>query len=203
MELNTIAFESTLLTESRKVFSDILHKHQNIYVIGFYHSGGWDAIWPIFNTQDQIESLSFTTKNEDEFSHNCNLKWNPGDFPTLEDYTSSLTESEKLLQALGKNIIAQATSEELQVYWKKTLAAMEYVLRQLIQEGIFNLPNKNSPIVYIANQDESFEDRFASVTRINPAERIDPIKAEFERIIKLHHRWQDEAFLEVMRDDDA
>jgi Domain of unknown function (DUF4303) len=203
MELNTITFESTLLAESRKIFKYIIHQHRDIYVIGFYHSGGWDAIWPIFNTLDQIESLSYTTTNEDEFSHNCNLKWNPGDYRNLEDYTSSLPESEKLLQALGEAIAAHATAEELQIYWKKTLAAMEYVLRQLIQEEIFTDPNLISPIVYLANHEESFEDRFASITRINPAERIDPIKEEFDRIIKLHHRWHDEAFLEVMRDDDA
>lgn len=203
MKFNTIAFESTLLTESRNVFSDIIQKNPGIYVTGFYHTGGWDSVWPIFNTQNQIELLSFTTENEDEFAHNCNLKWNPYDFPCMEDYASSLPQSEKALQALREYFSTDHTSDDLQVFWKKTLDAMESVLCQFIQEGIFNLPNKNSPIVYIANHDESFEDRFNSILRINPSEKITPVKAEFDRIIKLQQRWQDEAFLEVMRDDDA
>lgn len=203
MEFNTIAFESTLLTESRQVFKNIMQKHPDIYVIGFYHTGGWDSIWPIFNTQNQIALLSFTTANEEEFAHNSNLKWNPYDFAAIEDYASSLPKSEKALQALREYFSTDHTSDDLQIFWKKTLGAMESVLRQFIQEDIFSLPNKHSPIVYLANHDESFEDRFNAILRINPSENITPIKAEFDRIIKLQHRWQDEAFLEVMRDDDA
>lgn len=202
MEFDTSEFESTLLTESRKVFKEIMCNHHDIYVIGFYHSGGWDTIWPIFNSQRQVESLSLATDNEEEFLLNCNLKWNPYDFPEIELYSSCLPKSEKALQALRQHFPIPYDSNKLQCFWKKTLTAMEAVLKQLQQEGIFNLPDKTSPIVYIANQDESFEDRFDFIIRLNSHEKVHSVKEEFEKIIKLQKKWWDNAFQELMAEQE-
>ena len=202
LTLNTEAFESALYDDGEKCFRQIIKdKGEGLYVIGFYHLGGWDGVMPMFNTIHDLAPLQKVACGDDQKEAELQVKWAPIDFPSLETYYDYFDRSVEEIQKLPDQF--HQSSEDKQLYWQQTLKAMVSVLVKLDANGVFSQSvDRESLTLYIATYDEDYVDRFERVKVMNPPSVINKIAAEFEYMIAVHARWQKEVLDEYLRELD-
>ncbi len=198
--LNTDVFEQTLYEDGKLAFAKIIEeKGDDLYLIGLYHFGGWDAVMPLFNTRSDLSALQKNIYGEDQKGYELGVKWCPSDFPSLEEYHEYFDRSTAEIQKLGRQL--DKLSEDLQAYWQQTLKAMQRVLNRLDAEGVFSQGIiRDTLTVYIANDDEDYKCRYERVEKLNPESVSERVAAEFEYLIKLHEKWQRDALTEMAQE---
>lgn len=198
--LNTDKFEQALYEEGKAAFSKIIEdRSDGLYVIGICHSGGWDSVMPMFNTLNDLLLLQKIRDDDDQKEYENRVKWDPSDFPALEEYHEYFTRSTEQLQMLREQF--DDLVEDYQTPWQETLDAMVRVLNKLDKEGVFSQGvERDSLVVYIAAYDEDFDERFSFVKRLNSIPVIESVTEEFEYLIALHAKWEREALDEILGD---
>ncbi|VAW62384.1 hypothetical protein MNBD_GAMMA09-3598 [hydrothermal vent metagenome] len=195
---NTDKLESVLYEEGKTGFRKIIEdKGEGLYVIGLYHYGGWDGVIPLFNTVSDWLALQKNIQADDQKEHELNVKWG-ANYPGLEQYMEYFKQSYTEVQQLG--LRCGESVEELQLHWQQTLDAMQRALVRLDKEGVFSQGvDRHNLTVYISNYDEDFEDGFKRVKNMNPKSVIDKVGPEFEYLIALHAKWNEEILAEILK----
>ena len=185
-------------TAFEKIFSD---SGNGVYVVGYYHFGGWDGVFPIYNTKKHVAQRQQNIEDsgdEDSDYFKIDCQWAPTDFHDLERYTSMLPKSEKALMLLKPEITA--TTEESQNAWQETLNCMVDVLCRLDKEGFFSqFIERDDLVLHIATYDEDYEPRYERIKRLNPSSVVSKIKEDFEYAISERKRWEKSALLGALR----
>ena len=122
--LDTKNFEKTLYQDTKKAFKNIIQKYGNdLYVMGFYHTGSYSLL-PMFNTLSGLKKVF-----EEEYSNDVSsfylAKWNPEDYPTLEDYSEYFDETTLECQKLENSIDLFQSDIEAMDNWHQWLTTME------------------------------------------------------------------------------
>ena len=181
--LNTEDFEQALYSDAKRAFPEIINKYgKDIYVIGFYHFGGFDGVMPMFNTLSALREVQVSFTEEDAYYATYTAKWNPSEYPSLEEYSkyfeNSTTEIQKLCEDCEEELYT--SKSDLQEDWQQTLHAMERVLIKLDNEGIFSAQLDRTKITLsISTYDESEEEQFNRIKRLNPDSVLKNIREDF------------------------
>jgi len=181
--LDTKSFEKTLYQDTKKAFKDIIQKYgDDLYVMGFYHTGSY-SILPMFNTLSDLKEV-FETEYNNDVSSFYMAKWNPEDYPTLEDYSEYFDETTLECQKLESSIDFFQSDIEAMDNWHQWLTAMEKVLMQLDAEGLFSNGIEREKITLaILAYDEEESIQFKRIKRLNPPAVLTQIQADFEAMI--------------------
>jgi len=201
--LNTENFEQALYTDAKRAFDKIIEeKGEDLYVIGFYHFGGWDGVMALFNTRSDLAPLQKISYGEDQKGYELGVKWCPSDFPSLEEYSEYFERSTEEIHKLRDQI--DELSEDFQADWQQTLKALQRVLNRLDAEGVFSQTvNRDTLTLYIANYDEDYQCRYERVKALNPESVLERVSPEFEYMIALYEKWEQAAFAEMMQELEA
>lgn len=195
--LNTEKFEQALYSDGKLAFRKILETHGNdLYVIGLYHFGGFDGVMPMFNTFSALKTVQESYIEQDAYYANYTAKWNPSDYPSLEEYSEYFEQSTAEIQKLRGSFedSLNKSSSDLQDHWQQTLRAMERVLIRLDNEGIFSTGlNREQVTLSISTYDESEQEQFDRIKRLNPDNVLKKIEADFEMMIATRAKWEQEA----------
>ena len=178
--LDTKNFEKTLYQDTKKAFKNIIQKYGNdLYVMGFYHTGSYSLL-PMFNTLSDLKKV---------FD-----KWNPEDYPMLEDYSEYFDETTLECQKLEDNIDLFQSDIEAMDNWHQWLTTMEKVLIQLDAEGIFSNGIEREKITLaILAYDEEESIQFKRIKRLNPPTVLAQIQADFEAMVSEREKCEQEA----------
>ena len=200
METDFSTFEEALYLDSKKAFKQILADlGDDIYVIGFYHSGSCSFL-PMFNTHTDFQS-TFEDEYDCEEDDSLLAKWNVSDFPSLEDYSEYFEHSSEILQTLDNDDSYEIVSdEEIQKYWQAWLSTLERVLIRLDNEGIFSEGvERNSITLAILAYDETEDEQFSRIKRMNPPAVLATIETDFETMIASRNEAEQLAMAEFER----
>lgn len=184
MKTEFSTFEEALYLDSKQAFKQILaDSGDDIYVMGFYHSGSFSFL-PMFNTLADFQSTfenDYHCKEDDRLL----VKWNVNDFASLEDYSEYFTNSTEILHAFDNDHNYYiASDEEIKASWDAWLSTLERVLIRLDNEGIFSDGVKRNLITLaILAYDETEEEQFSRIKRMNPSAVITTIQTDFETLI--------------------
>lgn len=186
---STEQFEQALYFEAKKAFRDIMEKYgDDLYVIGFYHFGGFDSVMPMFNTRSALNANLENADHENERYGYYSHKWNPSEYPMLEQYSDYFENCVSELRTLKEGVPQTAVDwdDNIQALWQSTLLAMERVLIRLDSEGVFNagVQRKNLTLS-ISTYDELESKQFDRIKRLNSQFINDEIENEFETMISL------------------
>jgi len=193
MAFNTQKFEDILFKEATTSFKNLAADNQmnDVYVVGFYHTGGWDAIWPIYNT------ANFAKSQISSHGSPFNYRWAPDEFEDVERYYDALPHSEHALRELGEQCDdSSITTETLITNWQETLSAMNRVLKRISDLGIFKCwPNA---VLYVASYDDPDDERWARIQGINTPEIVNKVRLEFESEIEEQAKIQQDVLSETL-----
>ena len=197
--INTDKFEQALYEDSKKAFTEIVSEcGDDLYVIGLYFFGGYDGVMPLFNTKSALKGVQEGLEGEDRYLIDYIAKWNPTDYPSLEEYSEYYDNSVSEMQALSDNY-ADQSDEEADAEWKHVFNVMEGVLNRLDDEGVFTRFSKREDItLVITTYDEGEDEKFDRIKRLNPQPALNKISTEFETMIATRAKWEQEAWDNAM-----
>ena len=183
-------FEQALYREASLAFDQIVRQYKDdIYVIGFYHFGGWDGVLPMVNTTSYLNSCCGQAEDECE---RIGFKWNPGEFIDAEDYGKDFISTDEEMQNLHGEW--DEPEEVIAARWQQTLDTMCRVLVRLDQAGVFSaIPDRSSFVLSVATYDESYEDGYERIVKMNPQEAINRVEAEFSALIQNEQQIEQDA----------
>jgi hypothetical protein len=185
--LNTELLEQALYKDGKNAFEKIITRHGNdLYVIGLYHFGGYDGVMPMFNTFSDLKEVQESLAGEDIYHIEYTAKWNPSDYPSLEEYSEFFENSECEIRKLRGEFeeTIHESYEETQSRWQQTLRAMERALIRLDKEGVFSTGVTREQITLsISTYDEGEDEQYDRIKRLNPDTVIKRIQSDFETMI--------------------
>ena len=208
---DTAEFQQALYNEGKDAFQAIMQQHgDDLYVIGLYHFGNFDALMPMFNTctalkEVQDQAAEGSTGDDNVFIR-CSVKWNPSDYPMLETYSGHFEKTEQALRKLKATMETRqdACDQELQRGWQQLLSAMEQVLRRLDRDGVFLTDvGRQNLVVSIATYDELEAIQFERIKRLNPRPVVDSIRDEFEILISTREKIEKAALTQLQFNNDS
>lgn len=180
-----------LVTESLIVFQEILEQHQEVYVLGLYHMGGFDGVLPMFNTLSHVPTKPNADISEMQMNEYCDAMWAPTSFPMLEMYSDRLPDSEdELAKMADTNHVSQ---------WDFALNTMIMAMKTVALNPLF-AQMENPPAFYVATYDESWSDRTPRIKLINSTKVAEKILPDFIFMEELQARWETEACREEVGD---
>lgn len=184
------SFEQALYSEASLVFDQIVKKYKDdIYTIGFYHFGGWNGVLPMFNTISHLVACWNQAEGELE---RAAFKWNPNEFIDSENYGKDFISTDKEMQSLEGEW--GEPFEAITERWQQTLDAMCRVLVRLDQDGVFSaISDRSSFVLYVATYDESYNEGYERILKMNPQEAISRVEAEFRDLIQNEQQIENEA----------
>lgn len=150
----------------------------------------------MFNTVSALEKAQKGFAAQDAYYANYTAKWNPSDYPSLEEYSEYFENSTVEIQNLRGTIeeSLNKSSSDLQNDWQQTLQAMERTLIRLDKEGIFSTGlNREQITLSISTYDESEQEQFDRIKHLNPDSVLQQIQKEFETMIATRAKWEREA----------
>jgi hypothetical protein len=201
--LNTEQFEKALYEDGKNAFEKIITKHGNdLYVIGLYHFGGYDGVMPMFNTVSALKEVQVSLAGEDSYHIEYTAKWNPSDYPSLEEYSEYFEKSEQEIRKLSGEFeeTIHESDEETQSRWQQTLRSMERVLIQLDKEGVFSKGvNREQITLSISTYDEGEDEQYDRIKRLNPDTVLKRIQSDFETMISSRAKWEEQV-MQAARD---
>lgn len=176
-----------LVRESLVVFKEILEQYSGVYVLGLYHLGGFNGVFPIFNSLDHVPEKP-THSEPEEMNAYCDAMWAPSSYPMLEDYTDRLPDSSAILEQLGQSDVNDK--------WDIAINTMVQAMKTIAHDPFFELKG-NSPVFSVTTYDEAWSDRTPRVKEINTQEITSSILPDFLFMEKLEAEWMDDALKEV------
>ncbi|MCG8518519.1 MAG: DUF4303 domain-containing protein [Pseudomonadales bacterium] len=196
----TAHFEAALYEDAKQAFKDIINKHGNdLYVIGFYHSGGFSAVAPLFNTDWARKTAQEELAGHDIPLLEYTVKWNPSEYLSQHDEGDGFDHSSQKIQELEGSFLE--SDKELEERWRHTLQAMERVLIRLDREGLFSDGIERDRLTLsIATYDETEQDQFDRIKRLNPESVLVRVHMEFDALISERNRIEREV-LEAFESD--
>ncbi len=200
--LNTEQFEKTLYEDGKNAFEKIITKHGNdLYVIGLYHFGGYDGVMPMFNTFSALKEVQESLAGEDSYLIEYTAKWNPSDYPSLEEYSEFFENSEREIRKLSGEFeeTIYESDEEIQSRWQQTLRAMERALIRLDKEGVFSTGVDREQITLaISTYDEGEDEQYDRIKRLNPDTVLKRIQSDFETMISSRAEMEEQVMQEAL-----
>ncbi|GAA60094.1 hypothetical protein P20652_1958 [Pseudoalteromonas sp. BSi20652] len=191
--LDTNNFEQVLYQNTKNAFKKVIQKYGNdLYVIGFYHTGNYSLL-PMFNTLSNLKKV-FEKEYNNDVSSFYMAKWNPENYPTLEDYSEYFDETTAECQKLENNLDSLQSDIEAMDNWYQWLATMEKVLKQLDSKGLFSNGLEREKITLaILAYDEEESIQFKRIKLLNPPAVLTQIQADFEAMIAERENCEQEA----------
>jgi hypothetical protein len=200
--LNTEQFENALYEDGKNAFEKIITKHGNdLYVIGLYHFGGYDGVMPMFNTFSALKEVQERLAGEDSYLIEYTAKWNPSDYPSLEEYSEFFENSEREIRKLSGEFeeTIYESDEEIQSRWQQTLRAMERALIRLDKEGVFSTGVDREQITLsISTYDEGEDEQYDRIKRLNPDTVLKRIQSDFETMISSRAEMEEQVMQEAL-----
>jgi hypothetical protein len=200
--LNTEQFENALYEDGKNAFQKIITKHGNdLYVIGLYHFGGYDGVMPMFNTFSALKEVQERLAGEDSYLIEYTAKWNPSDYPSLEEYSEFFENSEREIRKLSGEFeeTIYESDEEIQSRWQQTLRAMERALIRLDKEGVFSTGVDREQITLsISTYDEGEDEQYDRIKRLNPDTVLKRIQSDFETMISSRAEMEEQVMQEAL-----
>lgn len=176
---------NSLVSESIQVFREIIAQHKDVYVLGLYHMGGFDGVFPMFNMLSNVPVKNKEEISQDEMNEYCDAMWAPTSYPMLEMYSDRLPKSESILARMANS--SQASQ------WDCALNTMVMAMK-VVAENSYFAQMDNAPVFYVATYDEAWCERTPRIKAINPEKIAAKVLPDFMFMEQLQSQWEAEAW---------
>jgi hypothetical protein len=180
MKFDLNEFEKILYEEGKAIFPKIIEdcEHEGIYSLALYNSGdSWAYLFPTVATKKSLSYVAAEYKKDDYYkdktieSLEADLKWSPCDSPRHENYESSMSETDKIVELASghlDNLFDDGKENECDELHQKIVKTCLKVMNRLESEGVFGKLERSSFVLNLLNGDQTDEERLERAKVLNP-----------------------------------